>query len=209
MAHENCTLWAAGYGQTTVKIDGLSRGLMIMGSEEEGRFNRAAYFTAATDDDFGIQCVFKEWQDQVDFANWMRGYIYKKADPDGGVAHMVVQCTKRNFLQAGVPRAGIAFGKRADSIRHRLAITFTGTQDPSAGYSGSKFIAPVAQPGPDGTIPPAKDQPSQWFFPQSPHGFGTLEEDQLLFDSAKGEVANAANSIAGVASGIGKAIAGI
>lgn len=187
MAGENCLLTATGFTSLRVKVIGISYGMEVISSEDEGRSYRAYYPHEVIDSSFSIRIKTKTYAEHKGIVSWLTDYGRFRQRPDGNVGAMRVLVASRRFDRIGIPTAA-----RGTSIQHgnpgvarahgmEIGLDFVGTKDPVKGVNASKYLPPTS-----GGLT------SAYFYPSDNALSGDQAGEDLLYDQKRsiGEVPN-------------------
>lgn len=148
MANENCSLSARNYGSFSVKVETVSHGINLIGSDTNyARHHRVFYLTKRTSGSFVLGMVFSSAREADRFARWLEQYGRLLSSPNSKLGPMRVTIPRRRFDKTAIPTEGITYGDDVRRLAPRMQIRFVGSRDPVAFNSNllSKFILPGAE----------------------------------------------------------------
>lgn len=131
----NCHLayrMAEGRQTYSLRVDAVSSGIEMLGTESQARMVRAFYPHRVTTQRFVINAIVNGYKEHVSLTNWLSQYVTYALDPnrDGAFRDMDVSIPAVDFHMRGVPLTGYTWGDRVGKIIWNTAIEFETTQEP-------------------------------------------------------------------------------
>lgn len=140
----NCTLTYHD-GKVTrgyrVRAGNLTGGVQMIAAEDQARTARAYYPHKTAGQQFSVQVLLKNWDERLDFTNWLASYAQWALDPNiirSSFPLMAVSVPSRDFVQHGIPLAGYEWGAHTGMMMFTPVVMF------EPGLSPGQGAAPVA-----------------------------------------------------------------
>lgn len=155
----NCILKPINYSDRHVRATAVYMGVSFIASEDESRVRRAFYPVRATSGSFGSQFAFKSWAELNSFVAWLRGYLDRIANPHSvNVGPISFILPSRNLVKVGVPKGGVIYEDRFDSLTYYVNLQWLGTSDPIGDIGKTDGLASFFTKSPN-------NPQSKWFYP--------------------------------------------
>lgn len=143
----NCHLsyqMAGGKQQYSIRIDTLSTGIEMLGSESQARMMRAFYPHRVTAQRFAVNALLNGYNEHVSLTNWLSQYVTYALDPNrsGAFREMEVSIPAAEMILYGVPLTGYVWGDRVGRVLWNTGIEFETTREPWSGIvrDGSQVV---------------------------------------------------------------------
>lgn len=134
----NCHLsykMAEGSQTYSIRIDALTTGIEMLGSESQARMMRAFYPHRVTTQRFAVNAIVHGYNEHVSLTNWLSQYVSYALDPNrsGAFREMEVSIPAADIILYGVPLTGYVWGDKVGKILWNTGIEFEATREPWSG----------------------------------------------------------------------------
>lgn len=131
----NCHLsyqMAEGRQSYSLRIDALTTGIEMLGTESQARMVRAFYPHRVTTQKFAINAIVHGYNEHVSLTNWLSQYVTYALDPNrsGAFREMEVAIPAAEIILHGVPLTGYTWGDKVGKIIWNTGIEFEATREP-------------------------------------------------------------------------------
>ncbi len=125
---------AEGRQTYSIRIDALTTGVEMLGTESQARMVRAFYPHRVTTQRFAVRALVHGYKEHVSLTNWLSQYVSYALDPnrDGAFREMEVAIPAAEIILYGVPLTGYAWGDKVGKMVWNTAIEFEATREPWA-----------------------------------------------------------------------------